>query len=290
MAIETPPNENPPNGDPPNGNPRNGHSAAEQEEVPECFFEGGGSRYRATILARGPWDPNAAHGGPVAALIAREVDLFDPDPELATVRLTIELLRPVPIGELELVPELLRPGKRVRLVGVSVRHNGVEVTRAVALRIRRTPADAPRVVGLSDGLTPPELSEEHVGLVLDRIGILQGVEMRTGKGSSSRLGPAGVWFRVHKPLVNDEEITPATRAMVAADFCNGISSVVPFEKFVFINPDLTVNLVREPGGEWVYNDAATTMVPDGAALAEGRLGDLTGEIGSATQNLYVAAR
>jgi hypothetical protein len=260
------------------------------EEVPDRFFEGDGSRYRATILARGPWDPNAAHGGPVAALIGREVDLFDPDPELATVRLTIELLRPVPIGELELVPQLLRPGKRVRLVGVSVRNDGVEVTRAVALRIRRTPSDAPRAVAVPDGLAQPEQSDQHPGLVLDRVGILQGVDMRTGKGSSADLGPAGVWFRVHKPLVNDELISPTTRALVAADFCNGISSVVPFERFVFINPDLTVNLVREPVGEWVYNDAVTTMVPNGGAVAEGRIGDRDGEVGSASQSLFVASR
>ena len=53
------------------------------------------STWLPTDLARGPWDPGALHGGPVAALLARAAEpLLEP---LQPVRLTVELLRPVPM-------------------------------------------------------------------------------------------------------------------------------------------------------------------------------------------------
>ena len=41
------------------------------------------------------------------------------------------------------------------------------------------------------------------------------------------------------------------RAVAAADFGNGISRVLDWNEWLFINTDLTVHLHREPEGEWV---------------------------------------
>jgi hypothetical protein len=261
------------------------------EEMPAAFFLSDGDDHVATVLARGPWDDGSAHGGPVAALIGREVERFDPDPELVTVRLTMELLRPVPIGRLRLQPTMLRPGKRVRLIGVTVVHEGVEVARSVALRVRRAPDDAPRsrpVEGRS--FDPPEAGGSAPSLIEGRIGITSAVELRTVGGSAVEPGPATYWFRVHRPLVDDEPVTPLTRALVAADFGNGISSVVSIDSHLFINPDLTVHLHRLPEGEWVSNDAVTWLEPGGASIADAGLGDRSGPIGRAVQSLYIAGR
>ena len=127
-------------------------------------------------------------------------------------------------------------------------------------------------------------------LIEGRVGITSAVELRTVAGSAIERGPATYWFRVHAPLVDDEPITPLTRTLIAADFGNGISSVVSIESHVFINPDLTVWLHRLPEGEWVSNDAATWLEPGGAALADATLGDRTGLFGRAAQTLYVASR
>ena len=105
------------------------------EAIPPAFFLTDGDGYVGTILSRGPWG-ESAHGGPVAALVGREVERFDPDPDLVTVRYTIELLRPVPLTHLRVEATMLRPGKRVRLIGVSIFDGENEVVRATALRIR----------------------------------------------------------------------------------------------------------------------------------------------------------
>ena len=41
-----------------------------------AFYEHDGTRYLATGLTRGPWDPGAQHAGPPAALLGREFDLL----------------------------------------------------------------------------------------------------------------------------------------------------------------------------------------------------------------------
>lgn len=260
-------------------------------ERPPAFFLSDGDGYVGTTLARGPWDDRAAHGGPVAALIGRAVERHDPDPDLLTVRYTIELLRPVPLDRLEVEATTVRPGGRVRLVGVSIRHRDQEVARATALRVRRVADDAPDTLPADPpAFAPPEQAAPGVALVTGREGITDAVELRAAEGSAMEPGAAAYWFRVHAPLVDDEPITPLTRLLIAADFGNGIASVTDITRHVFINPDLTVHVHRLPEGEWVANEAVTHMAPGGAARADARLLDRAGELGRASQSLYVAAR
>lgn len=262
------------------------------ETLPTAFFLTEGDGYVATALCRGPWDDGSCHGGPVTALIGREVERFDPDPELLTVRLTIELLKPVPLGPLRVEATTLRPGKRVRIIGISVTADGVEVVRATALRILRAADDVAHVLPVTERSFPSPFDAVPVGAFFprERIGITNAVEMRAAAGSAIELGPATYWFRLTAPLVDDEPISPVSTALVAADFGNGISSVVPIDSHIFINPDLTVYLHRQPEGEWVANDAHTWLEPSGRSVAEATLHDANGPVGRATQSLYVAAR
>jgi hypothetical protein len=117
-----------------------------------------------------------------------------------------------------------------------------------------------------------------------------GVEVRFAAGHFHEPGPASAWFRLRMPVVEDEPITPLQRAMAAADFGNGISAAVSWEQFTFVNPELTVFLLREPEGDWVGNDAVTAIDPGGIGLADATLHDAHGPFARALQSLYVAAR
>ena len=109
-------------------------------------------------------------------------------------------------------------------------------------------------------------------------------------GSVVDPGPATCWFRMTAPLVDDEAVSPLSTALVAADFGNGISNVVSIERHLYINPDLTVYLHRPPEGDWIANDAITWLHPGAGAMAEAALWDAGGQVGRATQSLYVASR
>ena len=62
-------------------------------------LEGGG--YRSTVLTRGPWHPEHQHAGPPIALACRAIERAAHAHGLTELsRLTANLLRPVPIGDL----------------------------------------------------------------------------------------------------------------------------------------------------------------------------------------------
>src|SRR3546814_4763493 len=62
----------------------------------------------------------------------------------------------------------------------------------------------------------------------------------------TELGPATVWGRLKLPLLAGQEIHPLDRVLTLADFPNGIGNSVAFDRFAYINPDLTVALHRQP--------------------------------------------
>ncbi len=257
-------------------------------ELPDAVFHRDGSRFVPTDLARGPWDPNAQHGGPSGALLARLIEQHDVGPPAHVARVTIELLRPVPMQPLELRARTLRPGKKVQLVEASVLAAGTEVVRATALRIRQAEvefADAP-----DDRLTPgPGALRER----FENLGELNfgfAMEMSVARGEIGAAGPAAVWFRLAVPVVAGEETTPLMRVAAAADFGNGISGAVTWEQYLFINPDLTIYAHRLPAGEWVGLDAVTWPTHEGVGVADAALYDEQGRIGRSVQALLLDRR
>jgi hypothetical protein len=110
------------------------------------------------------------------------------------------------------------------------------------------------------------------------------------QGDPSELGPRTAWFRLKVPVIAGEEPTPLQRLLVAADFPNGISNEIDWREWLFINPDLTVYIEREPRGEWIALQARTRMLEGEAALAEAVLFDTEGRVGRSLQSLYVARR
>ena len=77
-----------------------------------------GNRLVPGELTQGPWSSGAQHGGPVAALLVRATEAVPTGVAgpMQVVRITIELLRPVPLAPLEVGAEVTRPGKKVQLV------------------------------------------------------------------------------------------------------------------------------------------------------------------------------
>ncbi|MHB8681063.1 MAG: thioesterase family protein [Acidimicrobiales bacterium] len=268
----------------------------------DALFHRHGDDLVPTDFARGPWSPDALHGGPVAAALARAAEGCEADPVMHVARLTVEILRPVPVAPLHVSARLSRPGHKVQVVEVVLSHGDTELAWGRAVRIRRHGADDPKAEGLlsppagpapgEPGAPPgPEEGKGSPPLVEGyRAFHNAGAELRFVAGEFNRQGPATVWVRLQVPVVDDEEPTPLQRAAAAADFGNGISSVLDYERYVFINPDLTVSLARAPRGEWVCLEAATQLGEYGVGTAESRLWDEHGPVGRAVQSLVVERR
>ncbi len=267
--------------------------------MPESFYEPDGDRYLATELTRGPWDPQAQHAGPPAALLAREIEglaggrVGGEDGGPAQVgRITYELLRSVPIGPLRVDAEIVRSGRRVEMFEATLADDGGSpLMRAAGWRLRTDEVVFETPQGLPGVPRKPEQAEPRDFFDTGHdVGYHSAMEYRFVNGAFLEPGPATVWLRMRVPLLPGEEPTALQRVVVAADAGNGVSAALDWRRYLFINVDLTVHLHRMPAGEWVCLDALTLPEPNGIGMADTRLFDEQGPIGRGVQTLLVAER
>lgn len=264
----------------------------------DALFDLSGRTVVATELSRGPWDPRHCHGGPVSALLARAVGSLDDHHDWQVARLTVELTRPVPVGAaMSITTEVERPGRKVSLVAAVLRDGDVEVARVRALRIRVADLDLPAGAAPDAPMAPPETGRrEHptspgAGPAAGPVAFhSHGCEHRFVEGSWADPGPAAAWVRLLHPVVEGEVPSGVERVAAAADFGNGVSGALPYDRFVYINPDLTVHLLRPPVGEWVGLRSTSYYAAAGAGLAESALFDEAGRLGRSCQSLFVDPR
>lgn len=249
-----------------------------------------GDRLTATTNGVGPWNPRLLHGGAPASLVARALEALPTLAPMRVSRLTIDLMRPVPVGPIDVEAKIVRDGRKIQLCEVVLHSEGAEVVRASGLKIRVAEQPLPEgtyqipfdfEVPGDDFETPPMPGMHGFG---------SGMVFHPVKGAFGVPGPASVWFRARRPMVQGETITPLMRAALSADFCNGVGGVVPITDWTYINADLTVNLARDPVGPWILVDAHTLASDGGRALAMGRLGDRHGWFGQAIQSLLLEKR
>lgn len=258
-----------------------------------AFYLRKGDRFLSTELTRGPWDPDAQHAGPPAALIARALERCDgAGADWFIARVTFEILRPVPLAPLTVSAEVVRPGRSVQLLSASLGDDEGEVMRASAWRIASRDLELPFGLPTAWKSPPgPESGAEQPFFDTGQdVGYHSAMEYRFVTGSFREPGPATVWMRMRQPLVAGEQPTPLQRVLIAADSGNGVSATLDLAGYVFINVDLTVHLHRLPVGEWVCLDAITIPEPNGVGLADSRLADERGPIGRALQTLLVRSR
>lgn len=258
------------------------------------LFVRDGEAFVPTPLACGPWSADALHGGAPAALLAREIERFEADENapMFVARMTIELLRPVPLAPLRVTTRFTRPGRKVQLIEAALHSDQHEVARATGLRIRTTELTLPSDLLMEPVRQAPPEQGEPLSAALGSF--LPGfhthaVEHRFVHGQLITPGPATDWIRLKVPVLEGEAPSPLSRVCAAADFGNGVSQILGGE-FTYINPDLSVYLHRYPVGEWVCIDSVTRVEPHGVGLAESRILDRSGTIGRSLQSLIVEAR
>lgn len=238
--------------------------------------------------ATGPWSPDTCHGGAPAALLVQVAERMPAPAPMSVARVTMDLLRGVPLGPLRVDCQVVREGKKIQLLALGLTANGVEVARATVLRTRREPGRVPDQVSR---LTTPYPGPGAGSVTTGATGGFAGLfTMRAVRGGFEHSGPGSVWFRMDAPLVAGEETSPAARAVAAADFANGVASMLSFEQWLFPSIDLTAALLREPEGDWVLVDAESWIGTEGRSLCRIRLGDERGWFGSATQTSLLEAR
>jgi Thioesterase-like superfamily len=256
----------------------------------DAIYRVDGNQVVTSPDAAGPWDARMQHGSAPAALVVWAAEAIPTPQPMQIARVTIDLMRPVPLAPLTIETEILREGRKIQLCAVRLRAGDALVVGATVLKIRtQTLKLPPEVADAPVELPGPDQAREEQP---DFSGspFVSGISMRAARGRFGVPGPGAIWYRVDRPLVEGATVSQVMRAVVAADFCNGTSAVLDFKQWTFLNADLTVSLARQPLGEWILVDADSWIGPDGTGLAMARLADQRGYFGRAVQSLVVEKR
>lgn len=263
------------------------------------MFERDGERYVPTLASQGPWDPTTLHGGPVAGMLARETEKAELDTTMEVGRLTIDLLRPVPLKPLTLRHEVVRQGRQIAVVDSTMWWDERLVARSSALYVladhevrsssrKRFAGEGPPIPGKDS-----DPRDEFKSAVLEGYtipGFVKSIEMRRIVGEIRGGAPTIAWARLKLPLVAGESTSPLQNLACIGDFTSGLANYVNMERYTSPNADLSYHLVRYPRSEWIGFDAATVVGDTGIAQSRCRMFDEEGFVGTGAATLVVASR
>ena len=262
--------------------------------MPGALYESDGAgRFLPTELTRGPWNRDHQHAGPPAALLARAIEEASTIAAGQTARLAFDILAPVPLAPLTVETRTLRGGRRIEQIESTLKNaEDKALMRATAWRMRLV--ETPEVATADPPPPPPSeaISGKFEGWPGgdDEIAYRDALDWRWITGSFTEAGPACVWGRVKYPLVDGGDISPLERLLVMADAASGVSAVLPWDEYLFVNLDLVINLQRPPHGEWMAMDARTRIGDSGAGQCTAVLSDELGRVGTSAQTLLVEQR
>lgn len=256
------------------------------------------ARVRSSVTTTGPWAEGLQHAGPPSALLTRMVRRLGGLPQRALpARLTFDILGPVPVADLVLTAQTLRPGRRVALAQATLAP-AADPSRPVmtlqAWLVRQVPEDSPipHLPQTPAAAAPmrPAPWQPMARPAGWRAGYLDAIDWHWVAGSFEEPGPATVWTRLRSAVVSGEVPDPVERLVAVADSASGVSAVASPNRLLYVNTDLTLHLTREPRGTEIWMRAETTLDPSGVGRTTGELGDVTSAMARSAQCLYVEPR
>ena len=259
-------------------------------EAPALYLPDGDG-FVGTILTQGGWDPGAQNGAVVLALLGHCLEDVPTLTPMGLARLTVDLVRPVPIGpRLVVRPTVVREGKKIQVVVLELVADGLVHARATALRLREEDLGADGAALLPPApesvppLPPPDTCP-RLGESAGAPGFLRGVEMRKAA--------EGVWIRLVVPVVAEQPVRATSRLTVAFDFAQLINARVEraMATMTMINADVTAHVLRPPEGEWIAVTGQTSFSPTvGRGISSAVLSDDVGPFAVASTSQLVQRR
>ena len=272
------------------------------ETVPDAFFTtpewraiGGADVewFTPTDHTRGPWDAESCHAGPPTGLMVRAMEQVLRG--MSLVRITVDLARPIPMAGFRIDADITRRGRTVGATSAAL-VDGDGVTRVTAVGLHITPAERPLFDHPLDnsGFVPPRLASAEPGafplvrpLPHGRPGFNgPAVRMRYPPGESTGPGSTTAWMNT-AVLLPDETPSPFQRICPLADCGNALSRHAEPSEVMFLNPDLTIALHRDPIGAWLGSRTVSQWQPSGIGLATATLFDDEGLVGQAVQTMLL---
>jgi hypothetical protein len=263
----------------------------------EALYVRDGDAYVGTSCSQGPWHADSQSGGAVLSLLGHVLEDVPSLTPMSLTRLTVDIVQPVPVGQRLLIDtEILREGKKIQVVDLTIRAGDTVTTRARALRIRDRDVTALEGMPVSttdhnpfDALPPPRelLGTEKLPGVAPFLRF--GAELR--RTIEPIDGVQAVWCRLRVPVVAGEPVRASSRAALPLDLVNLIGVHFDPTRASSINPDVTGHLSRTPVGEWVALTGHTYFAHGvGHGVSMATMSDAEGPFGVASTSQILDPR
>src|ERR1700761_3369107 len=149
----------------------------------EAVFRVDGDRVIVSPHAAGPWDPTMQHGSAPASLVVWAAEASATGVPWRIPRVTIDLMRPVPLKTLAIESEVLREGRKIQLCAVRIRAGGALTVSATVLRVKLTAETMPAGVGgPAVTLRGPDVSPEDPAQ-FSNSPFVMGMQLRAARGT-----------------------------------------------------------------------------------------------------------
>ncbi len=256
-------------------------------DAPAFFKLDGNHGYVGFDPARGPWSADSCHAGPVTGAIARSLEILVADKQL--VRLSVEILRPVPIDGFYVEANLSKEGRMVTTATARITNaSGKLIATASSLHmVVQSLGDLPSHKEVMPDRALAQAGDFPIKRTAHGLpSFSTGIEVLYPPGEDDQPGPTSLWMRT-LPLVEGEKMSPFQQLCPLADCGNGIARNADVTDMSFMNPDITIVMHRAPTSEWLGSRAHSHWESTGMGLAQATLFDTEGAIGSAMQTLLL---
>lgn len=156
----------------------------------DAIYRVDGNHVVTSPHAAGPWNETMQHGSAPSALVTWLAEQMPTASPMHVTRVTIDLLRPVPVAPLTFETEVLREGRKIQLCGIRLMANGTVVVRATVLKIRAEAQALPSEIADPPVTVPPP---DQGGLLEPRYAsspFVTGMTIRAVRGGFCRWGRA----------------------------------------------------------------------------------------------------
>jgi hypothetical protein len=248
------------------------------------FEPTGPNRWQPTPLAAGPF--TGLQGGAVASLLTAEVEALAEKRKWGTaIASSAWFLRPTPMTELRTELSVLTEGSRVSVIDNKL-WSANEDQPCAAVRVTLSRKRAVEVPGFtepaSEAADPTRFPVRTRRAAHGRPWFMDAMEAREGDGVA--------WFRMNQAIIDGAgpmSNLPLSSVLGPADWTHGIAR--PFQDVVADpNPNLTVQLFRQPEGRWIGIRAQARWRPAGGlGVGSGVLCDINGEIGRVSMSVIL---
>ena len=255
----------------------------------DAFLSLDGDVYLGLPPARGPWSPDHCHAGPVAGAVARSFEA-EIGAGKRLVRLTLDLVRPAPMAGFRISVRVTRNGRRLATVAgeltsldgkICASATGMFIAPAATQALPSIPEAGQDIAEARPGGFPID-APRH-----DSRSFSHFIEVVYPPGEDRTPGPTTLWMKT-PPLLATETPSSFQRICPLADCGNAIGRNAEISEANFVNTDLTIVVHRQTDEDWLLSEAHSHWRPDGIGLAEARISDRHGALGTALQSLIVS--